>query len=300
METQKIFLFEKNTHDNPVKYANICVYQIAEVLLAAGCEVEAHVQICDEITYIVSGEAAVYNGSNSVKLKSGDIHIVSKGEIHRIIADKSDNCRYVCFGIEINSDSKKCTELESIFKGEKVISAKSSDELRTLVTMLMNEIYNKADFGEDMIEMLIMQIMIYIYRNRLQSNDSKNRRKFEVEAIYGILRYIDMNLTQIRDIQMISNELSYSKYYISHLFKEKLGITVYEYITERKLDMAKSMLAKGDDISEIAERLNYESTQSFSKMFKRHVGVSPSKYIASADNTTISDTKNNNEESCNK
>ena len=84
---------------------------------------------------------------------------------------------------------------------------------------------------------------------------------------------------------MISKELSYSKYYISHLFKEKLGITIYEYITERKIDLAKTMLEEGTyKMSEIAEKLNYESTQSFSKMFKRRTGISPSKYGNGGEN----------------
>ena len=175
--------------------------------------------------------------------------------------------------------------LESIFSGEKVVSAKSADEIRMLVTMLMNELYTKPDFSEDMIEMLILQIMIFIYRKREKRKNVFKENVFDGKVIYEILRYIDLNLTKIQDIQMISKELSYSKYYISHLFKEKLGITIYEYITERKIDLAKTMLEEGTyKMSEIAEKLNYESTQSFSKMFKRRTGISPSKYGSGGEN----------------
>lgn len=278
MKSEKIYLFE-NWFDNPVKYHNIYVYQIAETLVLAGEEVEEHIQICDEITYIISGEAVAYNDDKPLRLKAGDIHIACKGERHRIEVGNSENCRYVCFGIALNSDSKKYSRLETIFKSEKVLSAKSADELRSIVTMLMNEIYTKPEFNEDMIEMLIMQIMIFIYRKREKPKNNKTQNNFEGKAIYEILRYIDLNITEIKDMGMMSRELSYSKYYISHLFKEKIGMTVYEYITERKIDIAKRMLADGERISHIAEKLNYESTQSFSKMFKRHTGVSPSRYI---------------------
>lgn len=279
MKSEKIYSFEYWAFDKPVKYHNIYIYQVAEVLLAAGEEVKEHIQVCDEISYIISGEAEAYNDNRQVSLKAGDIHIASRGEHHRIVAGRSQNCRYVCFGIALNSDSKKYSMLESIFDGERAISAKSAGDIRTFVTMLMNELYTTPEFNEDMIEMLILQIMIIIYRKREKREGNKNQSSFEGKAIYEVLRYIDLNLTEIKDIGTIAGELSYNKYYISHLFKEKLGITIYEYITERKLDIARTMLEEENaSISEIAEKLNYESTQSFSKMFKRHTGVSPSKY----------------------
>ena len=285
MKSEKIYLFEDWAFDNPVKYHNIYVYQVAETLVVAGEEVPEHIQICDEITYIISGEAVAYNNDKPVNLKAGDIHIACKGESHKILVGKSENCRYVCFGIALNHDSKKYSMLESIFSGEKVVSAKSADEIRMLVTMLMNELYTKPDFSEDMIEMLILQIMIFIYRKREKRKNVFKENVFDGKVIYEILRYIDLNLTKIQDIQMISKELSYIKYYISHLFKEKLGITIYEYITERKIDLAKTMLEEGTyKMSEIAEKLNYESTQSFSKMFKRRTGISPSKYGSGGEN----------------
>ena len=58
-----------------------------------------------------------------------------------------------------------------------------------------------------------------------------------------------------------------------------MGTTLQAYITLKKMEKAKEMIKRGDiTITEIALKLHFESLQSFSKSFRRTVGMSPMEY----------------------
>lgn len=286
MNSRYISLFDGIASAKPIEYKNLYVYQISEVLLAPDAEIHEHTQVCDEISYIISGEAVIYNNDKPQKVKSGDIHLVGKGEKHKIVVDKNTNLRYVCIGFELSQNASSYRVLNNIFHTPGISVLKPVDEIRTLVNLLMNELYTKTLFHEDMIEMLILQILTLIYRKVVLgiNHDLKSADSIGSNAIYQIMRFIDSNILSITTVEEIASELSYSKYYISHIFKEKTGLTVLNYITKRKIDIATELLKSNTlSISSIAEKLNYESTQSFSKMFKKQTGISPAKFRKSAN-----------------
>ena len=57
MNNGYISLYENSSMENPEKYHNLQVYQIAEAHIPPDGVIEEHIQICDEITYALSGKA---------------------------------------------------------------------------------------------------------------------------------------------------------------------------------------------------------------------------------------------------
>ena len=64
------------------------------------------------------------------------------------------------------------------------------------------------------------------------------------------------------------------------LFKKNCGIGFSEYITQRKISLAKSLLLEeGLKIYEVADQLGFESAFYFSKVFKKVEGMSPRDFL---------------------
>lgn len=71
----------------------------------------------------------------------------------------------------------------------------------------------------------------------------------------------------------------YSRSHLSRLMKEHLGVTLHEYVLEKRLVAAYDLLViSGEGIEEISERLGYASLSHFNKIFKRKFGVSPAAF----------------------
>ena len=77
----------------------------------------------------------------------------------------------------------------------------------------------------------------------------------------------------------ISKEFFYTKSHLIRIFKEKYGITPYDYLLERKTNLAKFLLLNTVlSIGEIAAKLGFANSHYFSNFFSKRVGKSPSKY----------------------
>lgn len=92
--------------------------------------------------------------------------------------------------------------------------------------------------------------------------------------------FIDINYADDIDLNNISDEAYFSKFHFIRLFKQIYGKTPHLYLTSVRLDKAKQLLTKGLTVSEACASVGFESLTSFSGLFKRIVGVSPSTYLA--------------------
>lgn len=90
---------------------------------------------------------------------------------------------------------------------------------------------------------------------------------------------IQNNLMEETSLVHIAAHLYLHPNYLSRLFKEAEGVSISEYITQIRMEKAKELLGKPElKIYEIAVQVGYESVASFSRLFKREVGVSPKEY----------------------
>lgn len=276
----KLYSFESLFVDNLLKLPVGDIYQIAELSIVRDGEIPEHTQGCDEITYAISGKAKIYSGDECVSISGGQLHYIKKGRPHKIIAEPDSNFRYICVGFVPNdkNDMLKAYIEEMKNKDSCVIS--DDGNIRILCELLINETYKKDSQSNNMINLCLMQILIQIYR--LSSNEKKSLSVGESGSsftIYHILRYIDREYLNIASVKDISAKMSYSEYYISHLFKEKIGISIKEYITEKKMKNAALLLTTSNlTIGEISEHLNFSTEHTFRQAFKKYHGVSSREY----------------------
>ncbi|MBR5011213.1 MAG: helix-turn-helix transcriptional regulator [Clostridia bacterium] len=91
--------------------------------------------------------------------------------------------------------------------------------------------------------------------------------------------YIDSGLSYNVTLDDIAQHFYLNKSYIISIFSEKYSYTPKQYIIQRKMQAACSMLEENlYSISEIADLLDFSSSQHFSSSFKKNVGVSPDEY----------------------
>ena len=74
----------------------------------------------------------------------------------------------------------------------------------------------------------------------------------------------------------LAGALQVSREHLSRVFKEQIGVTIHEYATRRKIDLAIDLLMQSNlGCKEIAERVGFNEYSAFSRAFRRVVGSSP-------------------------
>jgi len=100
-----------------------------------------------------------------------------------------------------------------------------------------------------------------------------------------ICRHILDNVDSEVSIEGVSKVLYMNRKYISEVFRQKTGELLIEYITRVKMARAARLLRESSRKTyEIALQLGYKDTEYFSRLFKKHMGITPSEYRSTSDN----------------
>lgn len=103
--------------------------------------------------------------------------------------------------------------------------------------------------------------------------------KDQKEVVKKVIDYIETNLEKEINLDSISKNIGYSKFYLNRIFTEYTGITMYKYLQNRRLTVAAEKLVKTDkSIIQIAYEAGYDTQQSFSFAFKQIYLYPPNVY----------------------
>jgi len=101
-----------------------------------------------------------------------------------------------------------------------------------------------------------------------------------LNKMYTAKHYIDQNISEIVRLDDVLKYVGMSKTPFEKHFKAFFGMTFSGYMLSRRIEKAKTMLAKGYSVSQVAEECGFQDISHFSKTFKKHTGELPSKYEA--------------------
>ncbi len=273
--SEKLFSYDKIFKQGQFEIPAGYILQISELSLIKSGEIPEHIQHCDEITYVVSGKATVYSGEESFELSAGQVHYIKEGQYHRIVADADSNFHYFCLGFTLKEDYAQLASFRNAVQGLPMFVTEDKGRIRSLFGQLLNESYFQDEESNNMIHFYFCQLLILLYRAMQGGANEKTVRmnnSASNHAVYQTLKYIDRNYITITSIQQIAKDLSYSEYYLSHIFKENMEMTMKNYLMQKKIMTAAELLKNSNmTISEIAEHLHFSSLHSFSEAFKRYM-----------------------------
>ncbi|UOQ48504.1 AraC family transcriptional regulator [Gracilibacillus caseinilyticus] len=131
------------------------------------------------------------------------------------------------------------------------------------------------------IKAMLAHLLIFINRlGKVSSHKQVNHKHDKAYHAETIASYIQTHFHKKLTIQKIADELSLSKSYVSHVFKEMTGYTVMEYVMATRLQQVKFLLEVEVDktLEQVANECGFESVSHFSRFFKNHVGMTARSY----------------------
>jgi AraC-like DNA-binding protein len=90
--------------------------------------------------------------------------------------------------------------------------------------------------------------------------------------------FIDDNYFKDIDLKQVSRQACLSRFHFHRLFKQVYKRTPQQYITQKRMERAKDLLAENKPVAEVCTEVGFESAGSFSLLFKRGTGFPPAYY----------------------
>lgn len=96
-------------------------------------------------------------------------------------------------------------------------------------------------------------------------------------GIQNAINYVEEHLTEDIDYEEVAKEAACSNFYFQRIFGILCGLSLGDYIRNRRLTLAGDELSASDDkVIDVALKYGYESPESFTRAFSRFHGVTPS------------------------
>ena len=115
--------------------------------------------------------------------------------------------------------------------------------------------------------------------DKYETYEKKIEEDVDDHLINKIAQYIREHLDEDISLNLLSDKFALNAQYISQLFKNQIGVNFLSYLTSIRMQKAKSLLlSSAKTIVEVSQAVGYNDYRVFTKVFKKHVGVSPSQY----------------------
>ena len=276
------FHFDNGFYEKPKDFLPFSIIQVGDIDTYSGFKCNKHIQIANEITYVVRGNANILCGDKTYFCKTGDIVFNPKGMAHAIESADGHSLRYYYLAFDIIDNSQKCEQmLSEFFKSASGDCAAADRSIPHTFHDIFLNLYGKDEFSENIVANSIRKLLIYTLRSlKGQANSVyvPDLRFGKKRTVAQICSFIDSSVEDINALKKLPEKFGYSYSHISSFFSKSMGLSLKDYFLMSRHSRECELLRSGMTITAIAERMGYSSIHVFSKAFSAREGTSPSAY----------------------
>lgn len=225
-----------------------------------------------ELFFIVSGKGQFLIQDQIFPVDVNNLVIINPNVIHTELSLNAQPLEYIVLGIggielapQANFNGSFC-----------ILDHCESVEISSCLRNIVREMELKNTGYEDICQAYMEILFIRLSRNiamtaQLEAPATSGNRQCAV-----VKRYIDLHFKENLTLDQLAAEAHINKYYLAHIFKQEYGISPINYMTSRRIEESKYLLAETDlSMSQIAQLLGFSSLSYFSQIFRKNQGMSP-------------------------
>ena len=241
---------------------------------------------CFELGTISSAIGEVWLDGHG-RLHSQEIVLLPpNSEIHMHVRGEAADYVFIKLSVHDDEAERLFPQLHRITQAFVIPQPVNGGAGGEVLVRLLQETASEHMYSHLLISSYMNQLLVTVSRHLIQSKDADDIEEGPIRKVQTrrdlarqALMYIDHQYMQIKDLREIAQMMGYSYSYVSHIFREEVGISLQAYYTNKKIKRAMHMLAKNrHSVTRVAEMLQYQSIHSFSKAFKRFTGLTPTEY----------------------
>lgn len=252
---------------------------------------EEHRHTAFEISLICAGNGIYRAGTHSYRFQPGDVFFFSSNEPHCIVeVSGSDALDIMNLQFEprfLWSPENLLYQVhypEIFFKRNEKYShllasaSESENGFARRLLAIEREFQQKNTDFKLMVKLQVLELLVLIRREYAGCVivPSRTVTTDYLAQMDRALDYIDQNLTGELHLSSVAKEAAMSPAYFSSLFKKLNGMTLWEYVQSRRIEMAMQMLLSTDrSVTQIAMECGYNSISNFNRSFKAATGHNP-------------------------
>ncbi len=240
-----------------------------------------------ELVYLRDGPMFYQDEETCGEMRPGDVVFHAPNIPHSLRGNGEDAfsffiVTFVCDSPAMRALAGKHLHLPAHLRKliEMIIAEKQASFSNTVIPLTA---LDTAPIGsQQMLGLYLEQLLIGILRECEADSDTvlyTTREELDIKLARDIRTYLEEHLYNAVDMKDLCEEFHYGKSRISEVFRLMYGDSVMHWYLARRIEAAGQAILCGEgSIAEISARLQFDSPQYFSRIFKKHMGVSPREY----------------------
>lgn len=242
-----------------------------------------------EFLYFVEGEARITCNSSAFDVGPGDLIVVNSTDLHHGVS-LSDRLFYFAVILDpslLHSQSLDAVETKYIMPitQNRILfrnRISGDPDVTACIDNLIQE-YKAREIGFELaVKSCLYKLLAILLRNHVQQSQSPQEysaRIRHLERFAPVFQYIEEHYGEKIGVDRLAAVASLSRFHFSRQFKELTNKTVSDYVNFIRVGKAETLLRNTSlSISEIAAATGFSDIYYFSKLFKAHKQVSPSRF----------------------
>lgn len=237
-----------------------------------------------EIIYCTDGDLYVTVDNNEYIIKAGEMFIYAPNSYHVLTRPASTGVLIVSFVPGYEKIKKIYNKAIQLDKEAKEYFINTVEEMVDSVTFSVNdgipELKLKNGVPKIQEEILKYKLELFLLMLEKSLPDMFGSGEKISPELSSVISNLENNISANYTIYEMAKQNMMSESKLKKLFREHLHTSPVSYFHKMKIDYAKDLLLEGDkNITEVSEKLGFQSIHYFSRFFKTHVGVCPTDYI---------------------
>ena len=235
-----------------------------------GQEFSYHYHDFHKVVIFLSGKVTYHIEGKAYHLKPWDILLVSRHAIHKSEIDAS--VPYERFILWIKNDIPNKQLLQCFQK-----ASDRSYNLVRLNSSLQEKLKDVLFELEASAQALFQEFMVYLNRIFLEKQYIFDKKSYSYDSqIANILKYINHHLGEDLSVDALASRHYISKYHLMRKFKEETGYTLHNYVINKRLLQARTLISEGTPILKAAHESGFAEYSTFSRAYRKQFGKAPS------------------------
>lgn len=241
----------------------------------------AHSHLALEFIYVESGCQSFAIGERAYELKGQDILVIPPGLSHDTAGEWLQKSKLYWLQIKLPPNAKEGflgyrgkwgrSLLQSLKKLEPGIY-RGNPGMAHLLRMFFQIFPTQTSHREIRLHLLLTRFLLDFL------SLAEVPPPVLPQAVSHAKKWIEKNLSEPITLKDLAHAIGVSPAWLKRSFKQSVGIPPLSYIHRQKLSAAQRLLERGVSVTETAVELGFSSSQYFSVVFRRYLGITPGEW----------------------
>ena len=240
------------------------------------------------IEYYRRGVASLRIEGNLYEIGEGDLVILNPDELH--VSERKDSCYMEKIVIHISDGllnmfgkdnavffktiARKAKGRGNLIPAERVKEL----QLHSIINKCLEYAKAESDESDVLLSCKTVELLSIVAGLAKNAEDKSTDTATSNKTVNLVIDYINRHYQEELNLDIIADRFHFSKYYISHIFKEYVGISPMDYLIARRMYTVNNLIRSGASIKEASLTAGFNNYSNFFRLYKKHFKITPAQF----------------------